>query len=166
MKCRRCREPAVIDIRRHNAAFCSACFLHHCREQVRRAIHDFDMFGPEDRVLIAVSGGKDSLAAWDLLLELGYQVDGLYIGLGIGEYSDHSHEFARAFAEERGLLLHEVDLAAEYDFDVNLVLRKEEIPDCRLGSGTAVPPMLGWTTWLKSGPSARDASDLILDSMF
>ena len=25
---------------------------------------------------------------WDLLLELGYQADGLYIGLGIGDYSD------------------------------------------------------------------------------
>ena len=40
MKCRRCREPAVIDVRRHNAAFCADCFLHHCREQVRRAIDD------------------------------------------------------------------------------------------------------------------------------
>ena len=36
MKCRRCREPAVIDVRRHNAAFCRDRFLHHCREQVRR----------------------------------------------------------------------------------------------------------------------------------
>ena len=43
MKCRRCREPAVIDVRRHNAGFCRDCFLHHCREQVRRAIDDFDM---------------------------------------------------------------------------------------------------------------------------
>ena len=37
-----------------------------------------------------VSGGKDSLGVWDLLLELGYEADGLYIGLGIGEYSDES----------------------------------------------------------------------------
>lgn len=118
MKCRRCREPAVIDVRRHNAGFCAPCFLHHCRTQVERAIHDFDMFGHDARVLIAVSGGKDSLAAWDLLRELGYEVDGLYLGLGIGEYSDHSHSFARSFADERGLLLHEVDLAADYGYDI------------------------------------------------
>lgn len=118
MKCRRCREPAVIDIRRHNAAFCRDCFLHHCREQVRRAIHDFEMIRPGERVLVAVSGGKDSLAVWDLLRELGHEADGLYLGLGIGEYSDHSHEFARAFADERGLTLHEVELRDDYGYDV------------------------------------------------
>ena len=42
----------------------------------------------DDRALVAVSGGKDSLAVWDILLELGYQADGLYLGLGIGDYSD------------------------------------------------------------------------------
>ena len=40
------------------------------------------MVRPEDRILVAVSGGKDSLALWDLLVELGYQADGLYISLG------------------------------------------------------------------------------------
>ena len=75
MKCRRCKAPAVIDVRRHNAAFCRDCFLHHCREQVRRAIDDFDMIGPGERVLVAVSGGKDSLGLWHLLRALDYEAD-------------------------------------------------------------------------------------------
>jgi len=54
---------------------------------------------------------------------------------------------------------------AEYDFDVQLVLKKEEIPECLLASDAAAPPMLGWTTWLKSAPSTEDASNLILESM-
>ena len=45
------------------------------------------------------------------------------------------------------------------------VLKKEEIPECHLSSGAAAPPMLGWTTWLKSAPSPTDASELILESM-
>ena len=110
VKCRRCREPAVIDVRRHNAAFCADCFLHHCREQVRRAIDDFDMIQPGERVLVAVSGGKDSLALWDILLDLGYDADGLYLGLGIGDYSDESGRYARSFADERGLKLVEIDI--------------------------------------------------------
>ena len=118
MKCRVCRGPAVIDVRRHNAAFCRDHFLHHCREQVRRAIHEHQMIEPGERVLVAVSGGKDSLALWDLLLELGYDADGLYLGLGIGDYSDESGEYARAFAEQRGLPLHEVDLRDDHGFDV------------------------------------------------
>ncbi|MBI2168569.1 MAG: adenine nucleotide alpha hydrolase family protein [Actinobacteria bacterium] len=118
MKCRRCREPAVIEVRRHNAAFCGPCFVHHCREQVRRAIDHFHMLGEGERVLVAVSGGKDSLMAWEVLSDLGYDADGLYLGLGIGEYSDESARYARAFADERGLKLHEIDLPADYGYDI------------------------------------------------
>lgn len=118
MKCRRCREPAVIDVRRHNAAFCGPCFIHHCHEQVRRGIDQFDMIGAGERVLVAVSGGKDSLMVWDVLAELGYEADGLYLGLGIGEYSDESGEYARRFAEKRARLLIEVDLPGDYGYDI------------------------------------------------
>ncbi len=118
MKCRVCRGPAVIDVRRHNAAFCPEHFVVHCREQVARAMRDHTMFGPDDRILVAVSGGKDSLGLWDLLGELGYTADGLYLGLGIGEYSDESGRYARAYAEQRGLTLHEVDLGRDFGLTV------------------------------------------------
>ena len=97
-------------MRRHKAAFCRDCFLRHCSEKVERAIHDFAMLSPYDRVLVAVSGGKDSLALWDILLDLGYRADGLYLGLGIGTYSDESGGFARQYAAHRGVLLTEVDI--------------------------------------------------------
>ena len=118
MKCRVCREPAVLDIRRHNAAFCRDHFVKHCAEQVRRAIKDHDMIRAGERVVVAVSGGKDSLALWDLLVDLGYRPDGLYLGLGIGEYSEASGHAARAFAQDRGLKLHEVDLATDFGYDI------------------------------------------------
>ena len=118
MKCRVCRAPAVLDIRRHNAAFCRGHFVKHCAEQVRRAIKDHDMIRAGERVVVAVSGGKDSLALWDLLVDLGYRPDGLYLGLGIGEYSEDSGHTARAFAQDRGLKLHEVDLANDFGYDI------------------------------------------------
>ena len=118
MKCRVCREPAVLDIRRHNAAFCRDHFVKHCAEQVRRAIKDHDMIRAGERVVVAVSGGKDSLALWDLLVDLGYRPDGLYLGLGIGEYSEASGHAARSFARDRDLELHEVDLADDFGYDI------------------------------------------------
>jgi tRNA-5-methyluridine54 2-sulfurtransferase len=118
VKCRVCREPAVIDVPRHNANFCARHFLDMCRRQVRRAIDDFAMLEPGDHALVAVSGGKDSLAVWDMLLDLGYHADGLYIGLGIGDYSDVSACYARAFADERGLKLIEISLRDDYGYDV------------------------------------------------
>ena len=118
MKCTTCRGPAVIDLPRHNANFCGEHFLSYVRGQVEKTVERFRMFERADRVLVAVSGGKDSLAAWDLLHEMGYDVDGLYIGLGIGEYSDVSGRYVRSFAEERGLKLVEVDLREEHGFDI------------------------------------------------
>lgn len=125
MKCRVCREPGVIDIRRHNANFCADHFLRYCRDQVARTIKEFNMADVGDRILVAVSGGKDSLALWDLLLELGYDVDGLYVGLGIGDYSDVSGRYVRNFVssfidgrKDGGATLREIDLRSDYDYDV------------------------------------------------
>ena len=118
MKCRVCRDTAVVDVRRANANFCVDHFVKFCADQVQRAISEFQMVNRGDRVLVAVSGGKDSLALWDILVRLGHDVDGLYIGLGIGDYSDTSADHARRFALERGLTLLEVDLPADYGFDI------------------------------------------------
>jgi len=118
VKCRVCREPAIIDVRRHNANFCVEHFLRLCRDQVAKAIVRHEMLKPTDRVLVAVSGGKDSLALWDILVGLGYEADGLYLGLGIGDYSNSSEGFVRRFAEERGLHLEVVDLEEDYGFNV------------------------------------------------
>jgi len=118
VKCTVCRGPAVIDLRRHNANFCADHFLRFCRDQVAKAIDRHDMIASGERVLVAVSGGKDSLALWDLLLELGYDAEGMTIGLGIGDYSEASTAAAVAFADERDLPLQRIDLRATYGYDI------------------------------------------------
>lgn len=118
MKCRVCRDRAVIEVRRHNANFCKPHFVEHVHRQVERTIHDYRMFTPDERLLLGVSGGKDSLALWDVLTSLGYRVDGVYLHLGIGEYSSDSLVFSRRFAAERELDLRIVDLPSEYGFGV------------------------------------------------
>ncbi len=118
MKCRSCRGPAVIDLPAHNANFCAEHLVTFCRTQVERTIHRFRMLTPDDHVLVAVSGGKDSLALWDLLLGLGYRADGFTIGLGIGDYSDASLAATRRFAADRDLHLVETHLREDHGFDV------------------------------------------------
>jgi len=50
----------------------------------------------------------------------------------------------------------------ELDFEVQLVLRKEETPACELGSEGQAGPRLGWLTWAKTAPKAEDPDDSIL----
>jgi tRNA-5-methyluridine54 2-sulfurtransferase len=114
-RCVVCRGHAVIEEQRHRAAWCPSHFVDHVQQQVRKAIDHPQattprerMFSYGDRLLVAVSGGKDSLALWEILLGLGYQVDGLYVGLGIGGYSARSRTICEDFARERGAHLHVV----------------------------------------------------------
>ncbi len=57
------------------------------------------MFIANDRILVAVSGGKDSLTLWAILLKLGYQADALYVDLGIGDYSLRSRQKVQCFTD-------------------------------------------------------------------
>jgi tRNA-5-methyluridine54 2-sulfurtransferase len=93
---------------RHNTSVCVPCLNDYVLEQVKRAIKDQTMFGRGDRILVAVSGGKDSLALWDILMRLGYDTVGLHIQQGIGSYSEASFEKTDAFARSREaeLILH------------------------------------------------------------
>ncbi len=115
MRCRKCPKRAVLGLPRHNTAFCGTCLTEFVRTQVQRAIKSQDMFSPDDLILVAVSGGKDSLTLWEILLKLGYKANALYVDLGIPGYSERSREkverFAREVAEPCGarLTIHTVE---------------------------------------------------------
>jgi len=50
-------------------------------------------------------------------------------------------------------------LGGELAWDVELILKKEEVPDLKLdGEGK-----LGWTTWITTRPMEKDPDDLLLD---
>lgn len=106
MRCRKCPNKAVLAIPRHNTAFCKTCLTEYVCDQVARAIHHEKMFTRTDRILVAVSGGKDSLSLLDILRRLEYQADAFYVDLGIGEYSRQSKAKVEQFTAARGIPLH------------------------------------------------------------
>jgi len=114
VKCKRCRKArAAVELPSHHTAFCPDCFFVFFRRQVTEGIRKLSLFSRKDRVLVCVSGGKDSLVLWDILMELGYDSEGLYIDLGIPGYSDRSREKVAAFAASRGKEPIVVDLGEE-----------------------------------------------------
>lgn len=103
MKCKRCRKAAAaVDLPSHHSAFCPDCFFVFFRRQVVEGIRRYALLARDDRILVCVSGGKDSLVLWDILMELGYDTEGLYVDLGIDGYSDRSRAKVLAFAAARG----------------------------------------------------------------
>lgn len=119
MRCRKCSTSAVINMRHHKLALCSEHYSEWFVNSTQRAIEKYKMFKRDANILVAISGGKDSLALWDVLTRLGYKTDGLYIGLGIQgdiHYSDQSLAFIQKFARENvpDAQLHVVDIEETY----------------------------------------------------
>jgi uncharacterized protein (TIGR00269 family) len=116
MKCRVCGQTAAINLYQHRIAFCGPHYQDWFVKQTADTIVKYQMLTPGERVLVAVSGGKDSLALWDVLNKLGYAAEGLYIHLGIegpNGYSHRSAELCEHFATERNLILHQYNLPEE-----------------------------------------------------
>ena len=130
MKCRKCGAAAALELRRHNAAFCSPHFIEFFRKQVAEAIHHYRMLSRDEEVLVAVSGGKDSLALWDVLLEDGYRTAGLYLDLGIFEYSEQSRAKCEAFAAARGQKLYVERVAEAVGAPIPEVQKVTRRPTC------------------------------------
>lgn len=50
----------------------------------------------------------------------------------------------------------------QFDFEVQLVLKREEVPCCELGAETKAAPRLGWVSWTRWSPMTRDPEETIL----
>jgi type VI secretion system protein ImpH len=63
------------------------------------------------------------------------------------------------------LLVHLVRLyvGPELDFDVQLVLKKEDVPECELTVIGGVGPQLGWNTWICSDAMKQDADQAVFE---
>ena len=114
-------------MRQHKLALCKEHYLEWVPEQTERFVQKYEMFTPDEKILVAVSGGKDSLSLWHILVKLGYQADGLYLGLGIDGGINYSHESQRLteeFAARNNLKLHVVDIEKEYGQPIPVIAER------------------------------------------
>ncbi|MFG6375251.1 MAG: adenine nucleotide alpha hydrolase family protein [Desulfovibrio sp.] len=113
MKCKVCGQTAHVALNSHNTGFCSKCFCDFFSRQVARGIESQKLLAKQEPVLVAISGGKDSLS---LMLELsrqGYRVSGLFIDLAIPDSSGIARQVVERFCKKHGLDLQIISLADE-----------------------------------------------------
>lgn len=140
-RCTRCRGQAVVHLPAHHANFCEPCFIHFFQTAVKRAMKMFPL-SPRDGLMVAVSGGKDSLATWLVLHELGYVTKGIHLDLGISEFSDLSRSTVERFAGRFELPLSVCSLKGEFDFTLEEIKRKTQRVVCAV-CGTVKRQILG-----------------------
>jgi uncharacterized protein (TIGR00269 family) len=81
-------------------------------------------------LMIAVSGGKDSLALWDVLHQLDYSTKGLHINLGIENFSRASSAAVKQFADHRELPWSEYSLEDALGYSLSGIQRRTRRKIC------------------------------------
>jgi tRNA(Ile)-lysidine synthase len=77
------------------------------KQRVQQFIDDNTLFDRNDKVLVALSGGADSVALFRVLLALGYNCECARCNFHLrGEESDHDEAFVRAMCQEQKVVLH------------------------------------------------------------
>lgn len=106
MKCRFCESEAYIRLHYPKMLLCREHFIEYFERKVRRTIERYKLLKPDEKILVVISGGKDSAVTAYVLKKLGYSIECLHINLGIGEYSEESEEHAKRQCELIGAKLH------------------------------------------------------------
>ncbi|MEM4699428.1 MAG: TIGR00269 family protein [Candidatus Nezhaarchaeales archaeon] len=101
--CSICRRGAVYRSPYSGLSFCAKCFERNVEDRIRSTINKYKLFEPNDKVLVAVSGGKDSAVLLRTLVKVeskwGTEVMALTIDEGVEGYRDEGIRHARALAE-------------------------------------------------------------------
>lgn len=77
------------------------------KQRVQQFIDDKALLNRQDKVLVALSGGADSVALLRVLLALGYRCECAHCNFHLrGEESNRDEAFVRALCQERKVMLH------------------------------------------------------------
>lgn len=80
----------------------------------------------KEKILVALSGGKDSCVLACLLKKFGYNIEGIYIDLRIGDYSKKCLDIVKKLCEELEIKLYVYDIKKETRKTLFQIIRKNK----------------------------------------
>jgi len=120
-KCMICgREEGTIELRYARLVLCENCFKKYFINRVRKTVEEYKMFEPDEKIAVALSGGKDSVALIHSL-KMAYpslDIHAIHIDLGINGYSDKSLSVVKKIAGELDIPLHIYSLKKERGYTI------------------------------------------------
>lgn len=111
MVCEACEDKPVYKLL-SNQTLCKNCFVNYFENKVFKTIRKFKLFELDDKIVVAVSGGKDSITVLNLTYKylkrknLQDNITALVIDEGIADYREHTIKFLKGFCKDLGVKLH------------------------------------------------------------
>ncbi len=137
MKCQRCSKTAVIYQKYSNAHLCKPHFIGDVERKIKRDIRKFKMVERGDRIAVALSGGKDSIALLYVLHKIfknrpDIELLAITIDEGIEGYREHTIPHAVELTNKLGIPHTIRSFGEEFGITLDDLTRKKEHASCTL----------------------------------
>jgi tRNA-5-methyluridine54 2-sulfurtransferase len=127
--CNHCQTKPVFTLH-SGEQLCKRCYLKYFEKKVRKTIRLHKLVNKDDKIGVAVSGGKDSLTVLELLHTIykenqNITITAILIDEGIDGYRDKSRKTAEEFCKEREIPLHVLSYKDQFGFKLDNVVKGE-----------------------------------------
>ncbi len=111
---------------------CKKCFVESIEAKVRATVAKYHMFSFDDRIAVAVSGGKDSISLLHVLTKMERHhpeasLVAVTVDEGIKGYRDEALEIAAANCKKLGIEHHVVSFKELYGFTLDEIVARKEL---------------------------------------
>ena len=134
--CKNCELNPVILLPNNTKGLCKSCFFRYFERKFNKTIAQFKLIGPNERIGVAISGGKDSLTLLYLLNKLKskkrFTIEALLIDEGIKGYRDNTIKDAKKFCKELGVKLNIVSYRDEFGYPLDMMIKKLKMKPCSI----------------------------------
>jgi len=178
MTCKHCIENPVYKL--PNKTLCRGCFIKYFENKVIKTIRKFKLIELDDNLVVATSGGKDSITVLYLVHKylsrknLQKNISALVIDEGIDDYREHTIKFLEGFCKDLGVKLHKITYKEKFGHTLDeaiKLLKETNISACNI-CGTFRRQALNigarelGATKLVTGHNVDDESQNILLNIF
>jgi uncharacterized protein (TIGR00269 family) len=110
-------------------------FIEYFEKKVRSTIRKYGLFTKKNKIGVAVSGGKDSIAVLYVLKKLGYDIEAITIDAHIGCYTEENLKNLKGVCKKYDIKLHEVSFRKEFGYSLCYIVdilkaKKKETASC------------------------------------
>ncbi|MBY8991668.1 MAG: adenine nucleotide alpha hydrolase family protein [Candidatus Lokiarchaeota archaeon] len=135
-KCSYCNNSVVIQRKYSGESLCPACFEKNIEKNIYKTISKYKMLKPYDKIIVGLSGGKDSftlLYNLSIIQKKAYrpkEIIALTIDEGIKDYRDKSVKNAIDFCKELNIEHHIISFKEKVGFTLDEIINiKRKLPD-------------------------------------